>query len=78
MSDESGWLWLILGLLGVGGLGVAIAYGQTLRYGASDVRISPRAERGRRRCAKTTGRVVNLPEDGTRRGFRPFLLGFKP
>jgi hypothetical protein len=30
MSDESGWLWLILGLLGVGGLGVAIAYGQTL------------------------------------------------
>ena len=30
MSDESGWLWLILGLLGVGGLGIAIAYGQTL------------------------------------------------
>jgi hypothetical protein len=28
MSDESGWLWLILGLLGIGGLGAAIAYGQ--------------------------------------------------
>jgi hypothetical protein len=30
MSDESGWLWLILGLLGVGGFAVAIAYGQVL------------------------------------------------
>lgn len=27
MSDPSGWLWLILGLSGVGGLALAIAYG---------------------------------------------------
>jgi hypothetical protein len=30
MSDPSGWLWLILGVFGVGGLGVAIAYGSIL------------------------------------------------
>jgi len=28
--DGGGWLWLILGLLGVGGLGVAIGYGSVL------------------------------------------------
>ena len=26
MSDPSGWFWVILGVLGVGGLGLAIAY----------------------------------------------------
>jgi predicted outer membrane lipoprotein len=30
MSDPGGWLWLILGLVGVGGLAVAIAYGNAL------------------------------------------------
>jgi len=30
MSDPSGWLWLIFGVFGVGGLGVAIAYGSIL------------------------------------------------
>jgi uncharacterized membrane protein YdfJ with MMPL/SSD domain len=30
MSDPSGWLWMTLGLLGVGGLGVAIAYASLL------------------------------------------------
>jgi hypothetical protein len=27
MSEAGGWLWAILGLIGVGGLGLAIAYG---------------------------------------------------
>ena len=27
MSDPSGWLWLVLGVVGVGGLAVALAYG---------------------------------------------------
>jgi hypothetical protein len=27
MSDPSGWLWLILGVVGVGGLAIALAYG---------------------------------------------------
>jgi hypothetical protein len=27
MSEPGGWLWVILGLVGVGGLGAAIAYG---------------------------------------------------
>jgi hypothetical protein len=26
MSDPSGWIWAFLGIVGVGGLGVAIAY----------------------------------------------------
>jgi hypothetical protein len=30
MSDPGGWLWVVLGLLGVGGLGLAIAYGNLL------------------------------------------------
>jgi uncharacterized membrane protein YdfJ with MMPL/SSD domain len=30
MSDPSGWLWVILGVFGVGGLGIAIAYGSIL------------------------------------------------
>jgi uncharacterized membrane protein YdfJ with MMPL/SSD domain len=30
MSDPSGWLWAVLGILGVGGLGIAIAYGSIL------------------------------------------------
>ena len=30
MSDPSGWLWLILGVVGVGGLAGAIAYGSAL------------------------------------------------
>jgi hypothetical protein len=30
MSDFGGWLWMILGLIGVGGLGLAIAYGSIL------------------------------------------------
>lgn len=31
MSDPSGWLWVIIGVLGVGGLGLAIAYASALR-----------------------------------------------
>jgi hypothetical protein len=30
MSDPSGWLWAILAVLGVGGLGLAIAYGSAM------------------------------------------------
>jgi hypothetical protein len=30
MDDTGGWLWVVLGLIGVGGLGVAIAYGNVL------------------------------------------------
>ncbi len=30
MSDPSGWLWVILAVLGVGGLGLAIAYGSAM------------------------------------------------
>jgi hypothetical protein len=30
MSEPGGWLWVILGLIGVGGLGFAIAYGSAL------------------------------------------------
>jgi len=30
MSDPSGWLWLILGVVGIGGLAVAIAYGSAM------------------------------------------------
>jgi hypothetical protein len=30
MNDFGGWLWVILGLIGVGGLGLAIAYGSAL------------------------------------------------
>jgi hypothetical protein len=29
-SEPGGWLWVVLGLVGVGGLGVAIAYGNSL------------------------------------------------
>jgi hypothetical protein len=27
MSEPGGWLWAVLGVIGVGGLGLAIAYG---------------------------------------------------
>ncbi len=27
MSDPSGWIWAFLGIVGIGGLGAAIAYG---------------------------------------------------
>jgi hypothetical protein len=27
MSDPGGWLWVVLGVVGVGGLAVALAYG---------------------------------------------------
>lgn len=27
MSEPGGWLWAVLGVIGVGGLGAAIAYG---------------------------------------------------
>ena len=30
MDETSGWLWVILGLVGVGGLAAAIAYGNAL------------------------------------------------
>jgi hypothetical protein len=30
VSDPSGWLWLAIGVIGVGGLAVAIAYGNAL------------------------------------------------
>jgi hypothetical protein len=30
MDDTSGWLWVAIGLLGVGGLAAAIAYGNAL------------------------------------------------
>jgi hypothetical protein len=30
MSEPGGWLWVVLGLVGVGGLGVAIAYGNSV------------------------------------------------
>jgi len=30
MEQYGGWLWVILGLIGVGGLGFAIAYGNAL------------------------------------------------
>jgi hypothetical protein len=30
MSEPGGWLWVILGVIGVGGLGFAIAYGSAL------------------------------------------------
>jgi hypothetical protein len=30
VSDPSGWLWLIIGVIGVGGLALAIAYGNAL------------------------------------------------
>jgi hypothetical protein len=31
MGDPSGWFWAILGVLGVGGLGLAIAYASFVR-----------------------------------------------
>ena len=31
MSDPGGWWWVILGVLAIGGLGVAIAYGNYIR-----------------------------------------------
>lgn len=30
MSEFGGWLWVVIGLLGVGGLGLAIAYAGSL------------------------------------------------
>jgi hypothetical protein len=30
MNDLSGWLWVLLAVLGIGGLGLGIAYGSTL------------------------------------------------
>ena len=30
MSDPGGWLWVILGVFAIGGLGVAIAYGNSM------------------------------------------------
>jgi hypothetical protein len=30
MSDPSGWLWVMIGVFGIGGLGVALAYGNSL------------------------------------------------
>ena len=30
MSDPSGWLWVIIAVLGLGGLGLAIAYGSSM------------------------------------------------
>ena len=30
MSEPGGWLWVVLGVVGVGGLGLAIAYGNSL------------------------------------------------
>jgi len=31
MSDPSGWLWAVLAVLGIGGLGLGIAYSSALR-----------------------------------------------
>lgn len=30
MSDSSGWLWAIIGVFGIGGLAVALAYGNSV------------------------------------------------
>ena len=37
MSDPSGWLWVLIAVLGMGGLGLCVAYGNAC--GAAEVRL---------------------------------------
>ena len=86
MSDPGGWWWVILGVLAIGGLGVAIAYGNSIRLRRGSIarqvqdaetRKNYREEELREKSQEFLDRSSTNPPRGTRRKrvSRPRLQG---